>query len=101
MLRKGPEHIPTPNRHKYGHLKTQEIGAKIPVTKSDDSQEQKNLKISKFSILCLCTYILTMGWEMLSTDVLDPKELRKRFRDGSHVFQGYFRKLGFGILESH
>ena len=101
MLRKGPEHVPTPNRHKYVHLKAQEIGAKILVPYSDDSQQQKNLKISKFSILCLCVYILTMGWEMLSNDVLDPKELRKSLGDGSHMFQGYFRKVGFGTLESH
>ena len=83
------------------HLKAQEIGAKIPVPYSDDSQQQKNLKISKFSILYLCVYILTMGWEMVSNDVLDPQELRKSFRDGSHMFQGYFRKVGFGTLESH
>ena len=84
-----------------GTQQAQKIGAKIPVPYSDDSQEQKNLKFSKFSILCLCAYILTMGWEMLSTDVLDPKELRKRFGDGSHMFQGYFRKVSFGTLISH
>ena len=37
-----------------------------------------------------------MGWEMLLTDVLDPKELRKRFGDGSQVFQEFFEKLVLG-----
>ena len=36
-----------------------------------------------------------MGWGMSSTDVLDPKELTKRFRDASRMFQRYFRKSWF------
>ena len=61
----------------------------------------KKFKTLKFSIVCLCVYILTTGWEMCSTDVLDPKELTKRFGDGSHMFQGHFRTVGFSTLENH
>ena len=38
---------------------------------------------------------------MSSTDVSDPKELTKRLRDASRMFQRYFQKVGFGTLESH
>ena len=107
-LRKGPEHVLTPNRHMYVYSKAQVCVPKgtknweqNPILSGDDSQKPKKFKISKFSIVCLCVYILTMGRGMSSTDVLDPKEITKSFRDASRMFQRYFRKVGFGTLKTH
>ena len=104
-LRKGPEHVLTSNRHKYVYSKAHVCVPKgtknwdqNPIPSGDDSQNQKS---SKFSIVCLCVYTFTMGWGMSSTDVPDPKELIKRLRDASRMFQRYFQKVGFGALESH
>ena len=61
-LRKGPEHVLTPNRHKYVYPKAQKIGTKIPFPSGDDSQNQKSSKFQNFqSCAYVCIHLLWGG----------------------------------------
>ena len=86
MCRKGPEHIATPNRQICIPKGTRNW-IQHPSPSSVDIQKQKvRIEIFKSfkSYASGCIYL--MGWEILIINGLDPKNLRKRFTDGSDIF---------------
>ena len=56
-LRKGPEHVLTPNRHKYVYPKAQKIGTKIPFPQVMTVKTKKVQNFKIFNRVLMCVYI--------------------------------------------
>ena len=56
-LRKGPEHVLTPNRHNYVYSKAQKIGTKIPFPQVMIVKTKKFQNFKIFNRMPMCVYI--------------------------------------------
>ena len=98
-LRKGPEHVLTPNRHKYVYPKAQKIGTKIPFPSGDDSQNQKSSKFQNFqSCAYVCIHLL-WGGECPVLMFQTPKSSQNAWRTLRACFSAIFKKLVLGPLK--
>ena len=105
-LRKGPEHVLTPNRHKYVYSKAQVCVPKgtknwdqNPIPSGDDSQNQKSSKFQNFqSCAYVCIHLL-WGGECPVLMFQPPKSSQNAWRTLPACFSAIFKKLVLGPLK--